>query len=126
MKKMYFGLMSLAALAALTSCSSEDTVAQQKSPAALESELRFLPAVSANMRALTEYSTSTINQDGQEFRMIGTGNFSLLEDASNPAPSVEDVAGAANKITAFDCTVSYTGGQWNLANTIVPAGNSIY
>lgn len=126
MKKMYFGLMSLAALAALTSCSSEDTVAQQKSPAALESELRFLPAVSANMRAITEYSTSTINQDGQEFRMIGTGNFSLLEDASNPAPSVEDVAGAANKITAFDCTVSYTGGQWNLAYTIVPAGNSIY
>lgn len=122
---MLFGLMSLAAVAALTSCSSEDTVAQQKSAAALENELRIFPMVNANMRSITEYSTSTINADNQQFRMIATGNFSVLADGTTD-PTLEEVQNATNKVTAFDDILTYTGGAWNLSTAVVPTGSSIY
>ncbi|MBR1389410.1 MAG: fimbrillin family protein [Prevotella sp.] len=125
MKKMLFGLMSLAAVAALTSCSNEDTVAQQKSAAALENELRIFPMVNANMRAITEYSTSTINADNQQFRMIATGNFSVLADGTAD-PTLEQVQNATDKVTAFDDILTYTGGAWNLSTAVVPTGSSIY
>lgn len=118
--------MTLAAMAAMSSCSSDETVQQQKSAAALSEALYIRPMVNGNMRAVQEYSTSSINQDGQVFRMIGTGNFSLLNDASYPEPTLADVEDATNKVTAFDCDVTYTGGKWNLATSVVPTGNSIY
>ena len=126
MNKKYFGLMTLAALAGLSSCSNEDAVEQQKSATALSEALYIRPMVNGNMRAVQEYSTSSINQDGQVFRMIGTGNFSLLNDATTPTPTLADVENATNKVTAFDCDVTYTGGKWNLATSVVPTGNSIY
>ena len=126
MNKKYFGLMTLAALAGLSSCSNEDAVEQQKSATALSEALYIRPMVNGNMRAVQEYSTSSINQDGQVFRMIGTGNFSLLNDATTPTPTLADVENATSKVTAFDCDVTYTGGKWNLATSVVPTGNSIY
>lgn len=122
---MFFELMSLAAIAAMTSCSNEDTVAQQKSAAALENELRIFPMVNANMRSITEYSTSTINADNQQFRMIATGNFSVLVDGATD-PTLEQVQNATSKVTAFDDVLTYTGGAWNLSTNVVPAGSSIY
>ena len=122
---MFIGLMSLAAVAAMTSCSSEDTVAQQKSASALSEALYIRPMVNGTMRSITEYSTSTINSDGKEFRMIGTGNFSVLVDGATD-PTLEEVQNAATKVTAFDCTVAYSGGYWNLATSVVPTGSSIY
>ena len=125
MNKKYFGLMTLAALAGLSSCSNEDAVEQQKTATALSEALYIRPMVNGTMRSITEYSTSTINADGQDFRMIGTGNFSVLVDGATE-PTLEEVQNAANKVTAFDCTVAYSGGYWNLDNTVVPVGSSIY
>ena len=126
MKKMFLGLMSLAAVAALTSCSSDETVQQQKSVAAMSEALYIRPSVNGTMRAVQEYSTASINQDGQEFRMIGTGNFVLLDDTNYPSPTLDDIEAATDKVTAFDCNVAYDGGFWNLATSVVPVGNSIY
>lgn len=127
MKKILCGLMSLAAIAAMTSCSNEESVANQQSATALENQLRIYPMVNANMRAAYEFSTSSINRDGQQFRLIATGNFVKMdkEDPANPY-TMADIENANDKVTAFDDVLTYNGGYWNLSTNVVPATQDLY
>ena len=115
-------LPALAAIAALSSCTGDETIAQQKTVSAQTDALMFRPNVGAATRVAKDYNNSTIDQ----FFLRAAGVFKAPQSATgdNSAVTNQDVEDGTT-VSSFAVTLN-SSNSWNLPTTYETADDWKY